>query len=580
MTTEAVAGPMFSTLRLAAGVMQALDEVGYEHPTPIQARTIPPLLDGRDLLGQAQTGTGKTAAFALPLLSRIDIARREPQVLVLVPTRELAIQVAEAFQRYAVHLPGLHVLPIYGGQDYAVQLRMLSRGVHVVVGTPGRVMDHMRRATLKLDGLAALVLDEADEMLRMGFIDDVEHILGQAPPGRQLALFSATLPKEVQRIAHSHLVNPVEVRLEGRNRAAAGVRQRVWMVSGTHKLDALTRILEVESFDAMIVFVRTRIATVELAERLCARGFDAAAINGDLAQVQRERLIANLRAGELDILVATDVAARGLDVERVSHVVNFDIPYDAEAYVHRIGRTGRAGRNGDAILFVAPRERHMLRTIERATGQRIDVMELPSHEAIKDVRIRRFFDGLNRTLAEQDLDELTDLIRRFQQEHEVDTLQLAAALAHQTKAGAALLAKPRRPAGAEKSGAEARSSGAQAALGHKPERHRDTEAPEVELFRLEVGRDHGAAPGNIVGALINEAGLARQHVGRVEIAAEHSTVELPVGMPKEIFTHLQSVRVAGRRLNIARLAPVTAASSRNRNGRRGKPAKPRPGSRR
>jgi ATP-dependent RNA helicase DeaD len=434
-------------------------------------------------------------------------------------------------------------------------------------------MDHMRRGTLKLDALASLVLDEADEMLRMGFIDDVEHILGQTPPGRQLALFSATLPSAVQRIARRHLRQPVEIRLESRSTAPAAVRQRVWMVAGTHKLDALTRILEVETFDAMIVFVRTRLATVELAERLSARGFDAAAISGDLAQPQRERLIADLKSGALDILVATDVAARGLDVERVSHVVNFDVPYDAEAYVHRIGRTGRAGRAGNAIVFVAPRERHLLKAIERATGQCIETMELPSRETVKDVRVRRFFDAISRSLADEDLTELVDLLQRYQQEHGVDPVRMAAALARQTAAGAALTVKPRdphrthaasaaplvkprhtpsAPAAATPPGKKPRHR-AQAAEAGRKRRPRDQD-PDIELFRVDVGLTHGAAPGNIVGAIINEAGVARRYVGKVQMAAEHSTVELPVGMPKEIFAHLKKVRVAGKPLNISRVA--------------------------
>jgi ATP-dependent RNA helicase DeaD len=553
MTTEISAELSFGTLGLVPAVMRALDDAGYARPTPIQARTIPSLLQGRDVLGQAQTGTGKTAAFALPLLSRIDVKMLQPQVLVLTPTRELAMQVAAAFQKYAAHMPELNVLPVYGGQDYARQLKMLARGVHVVVGTPGRIMDHMRRGSLKLSGLRTVVLDEADEMLRMGFIDDVELILGQTPPGRQLALFSATLPREVQRIARTYQSDPVEVRLESRSSAATAVRQRVWMVAGTHKLDALTRILEAETFDAAIVFVRTKVATVELAERLGGRGFDAAAINGDLAQQQRERLIANLRAGKLNILVATDVAARGLDVERVTLVVNYDMPPDAEAYVHRIGRTGRAGRSGDAVLFAAPRERHMLRSIERATGQPIEVMSLPSNQALQEVRVQRFFDALSTTLKDQDLTELMALMERYQTEHDVDPLRMAAALAHQIGGGVRHIARAQSaaptpdesPRPIPRVPREKRKSS---------RRQGSVQAADLEVFRLEVGRDHGAGPGNIVGALINEAGITRNYVGRVEMAAEHSTVELPVGMPREIFAHLRNVWVAGRRLNISRVA--------------------------
>ncbi len=572
MQIENAAEPKFGDLNLAPGVLRALEGVGYEHPTPIQARTIPPLLAGRDVLGQAQTGTGKTAAFALPLLSRIDPERRTPQVLVLTPTRELAIQVAEAFQRYAAHLPALHVLPMYGGQSLSIQCRQLQRGAQVVVGTPGRVMDHLRRGTLKFDHLAAVVLDEADEMLRMGFVEDVEHILGQTPTGRQLALFSATMPKAVQGIARRHLTDPAEIRLENRSATAANVRQRLWMVSGTHKLDALTRILEVETFDAMIVFVRTKVATADLAERLSARGFDAAAINGDLAQPQRERLIADLRSGALDILVATDVAARGLDVDRVSHVVNFDVPYDTEAYVHRIGRTGRAGRTGEAILFVAPRERYLLKAIERTTGHRIETMELPSHETVKDVRVRRFFDGITRTLGDdngaEELAELVELMQRYQREHGEDPIRIAAALARQSAAGAAVTVKPRQARRATASSAQPKKGPATAASAapvtpssapqtrprpRKERPARETDA-ETELFRVEVGRSHGAGPGNIVGAIINEAGVSRRYVGKVDIADEHSTVELPVGMPREIFVHLKKVRVAGRPLKISRVS--------------------------
>ena len=571
MQTENAAEPKFGDLNLAPDVLRALEGVGYEHPTPIQARTIPPLLAGRDVLGQAQTGTGKTAAFALPLLSRIDPERRTPQVLVLTPTRELAIQVAEAFQRYAAHLPTLHVLPMYGGQSLSIQCRQLQRGAQVVVGTPGRVMDHMRRGTLKFDQLAAVVLDEADEMLRMGFVEDVEHILGQTPSGRQLALFSATMPKAVQAIARRHLNDPAEIRLESRSATAANVRQRLWMVSGTHKLDALTRILEVETFDAMIVFVRTKVATVDLAERLSARGFDAAAINGDLAQPQRERLIADLKGGALDILVATDVAARGLDVDRVSHVVNFDVPYDTEAYVHRIGRTGRAGRTGEAILFVAPRERYLLKAIERTTGHRIETMELPSHEAVKDVRVRRFFDGITRTLGDEssarELAELVELMQRYQREHGEDPIRIAAALARQSAAGAAVTVKARQARRATASSAQPkkgppaasrapRTPSAAPETRSRPGKERPARDPdaETELFRVEVGHSHGAGPGNIVGAIINEAGVARRYVGKVDMADEHSTVELPVGMPREIFAHLKKVRVAGRPLKISRVS--------------------------
>ncbi|MET0255902.1 MAG: DEAD/DEAH box helicase, partial [Luteibacter sp.] len=386
-TDNAPALPGFSALSLDANVVRALTEVGYETPSPIQAATIPALLEGRDVIGQAQTGTGKTAAFALPVLSRIDLrAGNKPQALVLAPTRELAIQVAEAFQKYATYLPGFQVLPIYGGQSYGPQLQGLKRGAQVLVGTPGRVIDHLDKGTLDLSALRFLVLDEADEMLRMGFIDDVEKLLQATPEGRQVALFSATMPAPIRRIAQTYLKDPVEVTIKNKTTTAANIRQRYWWVSGVHKLDALTRILEAESFDAMIVFARTKSATEELASKLQARGFAAAAINGDIAQAQRERVIDQLKTGKLDILIATDVAARGLDVERISHVLNYDIPHDTESYVHRIGRTGRAGRSGEAILFVTPREKNLLRQIERATRQPIEQMQLPTIEAVNDTR--------------------------------------------------------------------------------------------------------------------------------------------------------------------------------------------------
>lgn len=408
----------FDDLGLPAPLLAALNDVGYEIPTPIQAQAIPQLLEGRDLLGHAPTGTGKTAAFALPLLARIDLAVQRVQVMTLTPTRELAIQVAEAFQRYAAHIRDFHVLPIYGGQPYTGQIRQLKRGVQVVVGTPGRIMDHMRKGTLRLDGLQALVLDEADEMLRMGFIDEVEWILQQTPADRQMALFSATMPREIERIARQHLSDPREISIKSRTATADTIRQRYWLVGGLHKLDALTRILEVEPFDGILLFVRTRIATTEIAERLEARGYAAAAMNGDMMQKQREQMVERLKSGALDILVATDVAARGLDVDRISHVINYDIPYDTEAYIHRIGRTGRAGRQGEAILFVAPRERRMLSAIEKATRQKIEPLELPSTETVNNKRIADFKQKISDARASGELAFMTSIVEQYQQEHD------------------------------------------------------------------------------------------------------------------------------------------------------------------
>lgn len=548
----------FRDLKLPAQLLSVLDEVGYETPTPIQAQAIPHLLEGLDLLGHAPTGTGKTAAFALPLLSRLDMRSKKVQVMVLTPTRELAIQVAEAFQRYASHIKGFHVLPIYGGQDYVGQIRQLKRGVQVVVGTPGRVMDHMRKRTLKLDALQALVLDEGDEMLRMGFIDDVEWILEQAPKQRQMTLFSATMPREIQRIAQRYLRDPRKISIKSRTATADTIRQRYWLVSGLHKLDALTRILEVEPFDALLMFVRTKIATTELAERLEARGYAAAALNGDMVQKHREQMIERLKQGSLDILVATDVAARGLDVERISHVVNYDIPYDTEAYIHRIGRTGRAGRRGDAILFVAPRERRMLYAIEKATRQKIEPLELPSTEMVNNKRIADFKQRITDTLAAGELDFMQSLVEQYQQEHDVPALEIAAALTSIAIGDRSLLLKPekKKPARSRaKSGTEPRQrreSGEPRR--QKPHAQSKTRpAKGMERFRIEVGHQHEVKPGNIVGAIANEAGLDAQHIGHIELHTEFSLVDLPMGMPKDVFQDLRKVWVCGQRLNISRL---------------------------
>ena len=444
---EVPSAPSFRELALSEPVLRALTDVGYEAPSPIQAATIPVLLSGADMLGQAQTGTGKTAAFALPALTRIDLSKHEPQVLVLVPTRELALQVAEAFLKYAAHLKGFHVLPIYGGQSYQPQLNALRRGVHVVVGTPGRVIDHMNRGTLKLTGLTLLVLDEADEMLRMGFIDAVESILEQTPPQRQVALFSATIPAPIRRIASKHLRSPIEVTIKSKTSTATNIRQRYWMVSGMHKLDALTRILEAETFDGMLVFTRTKQATVELAEKLEARGFSAEALNGDIPQPQRERTVARLKAGQIDIVVATDVAARGLDVERIGHVVNYDVPYDTESYVHRIGRTGRAGRKGEAILFIAPRERNMLRAIERATRQVIEPMNLPTVDAVNTLRIAKFKQRVIETVAAGAAGPFRPILEQLEAETGLPLVDIAAALASLSQGTTPLLltAKAERP---------------------------------------------------------------------------------------------------------------------------------------
>jgi len=555
----------FRDLNLPAPLMDTLDEVGYETPTPIQQQAIPHLLKGLDLLGHAPTGTGKTAAFALPLLARLNIDKPQVQVMTLTPTRELAIQVAEAFQRYASGLRGFHVLPIYGGQAYSGQIRQLKRGVHVVVGTPGRVMDHMRKGTLKLGGLQALVLDEADEMLRMGFIDEVEWILEQIPEQRQMALFSATMPKQIERIARRHLNNPENISIKSRTATAETVRQRYWLVSGLHKLDALTRILEVETFDAVLIFVRTKTATTELAERLEARGHSAAAMNGDMVQSQREQMIDRLKKGSLDILVATDVAARGLDVDRISHVINYDISYDTEGYIHRIGRTGRAGREGNAIVFVAPRERRMLKAIERATRQTIEPLELPSTEIVNNKRIANFKQKISDTLAAGELAFMQTLVEQYQQEHDVPALEIAAALASISIGDKPLLMKQEkaRPAREFADTKQRKDRG-------ERQRDRPRRPPEedMERFRLEVGAEHGVKPGNIVGAIANEAGLDGRYIGHIEINADFSLIDLPVGMPRDVLSDLKKVWVCGQPLRISRLDEPPA-----RKGRKPQPKK-------
>ena len=605
-TDETISAPQtsFAELGLIGPVLEAISAVGYETPSPIQAATIPHLLAGRDILGQAQTGTGKTAAFALPILSRIDVAQRRTQALVLAPTRELAIQVAEAFQRYAAHLPDFHVAPIYGGQSYAPQLQSLRRGAHVIVATPGRVMDHMKRGSLSLEALRYLVLDEADEMLQMGFIDDVEWVLEQAPATRTIALFSATLPPAIRRIAQKHLKTPAEVTIKSKTTTAANIRQRYWMVSGLHKLDALTRILEAEAFEGMLVFTRTKQSTVELAERLEARGFAAEALNGDMQQAHRERTIARLRAGQTDIVVATDVAARGLDVERVGHVINFDAPYDVESYVHRIGRTGRAGRSGEAILFLAPRERHLLRAIEKATRQSIELMQLPTIADVNERRVARFMERITDALGAEDWSSYQPLVEQYEREHNVPAVEIAAALARMAQGGKPLLLPDREPRGAEparnaaldaprskatapadkpkldkatldrptsdkrtRTDSPQRSTSRDAqesrpARGER-ERERSHDDAEMETYRIEVGRVHGVKPANIMGAIANEAGLDGAHVGRIEIMDDHSFVDLPQGMPKEIFRHLQKVRVAGQALQIGRARKPLRTESRS-----------------
>lgn len=586
MSTESATPVAFRDLGLPEAMLAVLADIGYETPSPIQAKTIPLLLEGRDVLGQAQTGTGKTAAFALPVLAQLDMAQKHTQALVLAPTRELAIQVAEAFQTYARHLKNFQVLPIYGGADYRGQLRQLKQGAQIVVGTPGRVMDHMRRGTLDLSRLRCLVLDEADEMLRMGFIDDVEWILEQMPAERQMALFSATMPKEIRRIAQQNMNDPAEVTIVVKTTTASTIRQRYWPVSGVHKLDALTRILEAEDFDGMLVFVRTKTETVELADKLRARGYHTAALNGDIAQAQREKTVAQLKRGDIDILVATDVAARGLDVERISHVINYDIPVDTEAYVHRIGRTGRAGRTGDAILFVSPREKRMLFAIEKATRQPIERMELPSTRIINDKRIAKFKQGIADTIEQLDkkperIEIFRELIGQFQHETGIEMEKIAAALAVMAQDGKDLLLKDKpsqelptfekshrdddRPRRRDREDRpvrdENRGHGERFERPERRERPGKSERPrspkevpaDMERYRIDVGHVNEVKPGNIVGAIANEADLDSQYIGHIAIHDEYTTVDLPKGMPKDVLEILKKTRVAGRPMNLRRL---------------------------
>ena len=557
----------FDQLSLSDAILRAVCDVGYETPSPIQARSIPHLLEGRDLLGLAQTGTGKTAAFALPALSRIDANSNETQVLVLCPTRELAIQVAEACQSYAKYIPNFHVLPIYGGQDMRGQLRGLHRGAQVVVGTPGRVMDHLRRGSLKLDSLQTVVLDEADEMLRMGFVDDIEWILKHAPTERQTALFSATMPPAIRRIADTYLKEPVSVEIRAKTTTVSTITQKVWMASGLHKLDALTRILEVEEFDAMIIFVRTRSATVELAEKLEARGFSAAALNGDMSQALREKMIDRLKKGSLDILIATDVAARGLDVERISHVVNYDIPNDTEAYVHRIGRTGRAGRQGTAILFAAPRERRMLRAIEYATRQKIEPMRLPTQRDVRDIRIKNFKEQLACILGNEDLSQYREIIDEMIQEQAIEMEDAAAALCY--------MAQKERPFpdSNEPEPRQWEDRGERADRGERRGRRGDDRDDPRNIgkkrYRISVGRDHGVSPGEIVGALANEGGISGRDIGHIRLFDKFSTVYLPESLDPAVLGSMGEISIRNQTIGLRewRENPMGGRGERGRSDR-------------
>ncbi|SJN13251.1 DEAD-box ATP-dependent RNA helicase CshA [Leucobacter sp. 7(1)] len=547
----------FADLGLPAEVLRAVTGLGYETPSAIQAATIPTLLEGRDVVGLAQTGTGKTAAFALPILSRIQPGAGAPQAIVLAPTRELALQVCEAFESYAAHLPEVHLLPVYGGQAYGQQLSALRRGVDIVVGTPGRIMDHMKRGSLDLSQIKYLVLDEADEMLKMGFAEDVETILADTPEEKQVALFSATMPAQIRRISKQYLRNPEEIKIAGKTQTSSSITQRYIVVSYTQKLDALTRVLEVEDFDGLIVFTRTRGDSEQVAEKLRARGYSAAAINGDIPQNQRERTVQSLKDGSLDILVATDVAARGLDVERISHVINYDLPIDTESYVHRIGRTGRAGRTGDAISFVTPRERRLLTAIEKATKQPLTQMPLPGVEEVNATRLSRFDDAITTALGETArVDRFRDIIAHYVRHHDVPETDVAAALAVVAQGDTPLLLTDADDRKFERDRKQAR-----AFLEEDPRAGRERPAREdrgprerrsdLKMYRIEVGHRQKINPGQIIGAIANEGGLTRDDFGRIQVRDDFSLVELPASLPASTLEKLGETRISGKLIELA-----------------------------
>ena len=587
----------FASLGIAAPVLKAVMQLGYEQPSPVQAASIPILLTGKNLLGTAQTGTGKTAAFALPFLSQLDEKQKTPQVLVLTPTRELAIQVAEAFQSYAKHIKGFHVLPIYGGADIGGQLRGLKRGAQVVVGTPGRMLDHLRRRSLDLSQIKGLILDEADEMLRMGFIDDVETILAKTPPECQRALFSATMPPAIKRVADKYLGDAELVSIENKTKTVERIAQAHLMVKGHQKMDALTRILEVEQFDGMIIFVRTKSSTLEIAEKLEARGFSSAALNGDLTQAVRERTINRLKKGQLDIVVATDVAARGLDVERVSHVINYDVPHDNESYVHRIGRTGRAGRDGKAIMLVTQKETRLLHSIEKSTRQPISAFNLPSNEEVSGQRVEQFKQQLVGMSQSTKLDKFHSLVKEVAAEHDIDMTLLAAALAFEVQKERPLFPKlvaidtPRASDTDRANNRTARQRNERADRTDRNESQRSDRAPkasqskkpitdhegnnvEMITYRIEVGRNDDVSPKNIVGAIANEAEIDAQFIGHITLHDDHSTVDLPEGMPKELFDHLYKVRVCQKPLKLSIHNSSAGEQRRTKPAGKGKKNKP------
>ena len=566
MSEQLTAQPGFDALELSPTVKQAIRALGYQTPSAIQQAIIPHILEGRDVIGQAQTGTGKTAAFALPLISRFgDAPAGAVQVLVLAPTRELALQVTESFEKYGQQTPSLRVVTLCGGMDYRPQTRALREGVQVVIGTPGRVVDHLKRGTLKLDALRCLVLDEADEMLRMGFIDDVEWVMEQTPASCQVALLSATMPPPIRKLAQRFLKSPQEITVATKTATVAAIRQRYLFINQRDKLDALVRVLETETFDGVILFARTKESTVELADFLQRAGFRATALNGDMAQPQREQVVEQIKGGRIDILVATDVVARGLDVPRISMVLNYDIPFDGETYVHRIGRTGRAGREGDAILFVTPREKRMLQNIERLTRQKVEEMALPTSAQINVVRKTRFKARIQATLEAGKLDLYREVLEEFLQESGAEPLAVAAALARLAQGDSSLYMED-RPAPVVRARQERPEREPRRAEGGHRERGapRKATAPEAGMtrYRIEVGRTHGVKPSNIVGAIANEVKLNSSHIGRIDIFPQFSIVDLPDSLSESAIKHLRTVWVAGQQMNIVVDGGVAPAAAR------------------
>ncbi len=566
----------FADLGLKAPILEALNDLGYEKPSPIQAECIPHLLNGRDVLGMAQTGSGKTAAFSLPLLQNLDPELKAPQILVLAPTRELAVQVAEAMTDFSKHMRGVNVVALYGGQRYDVQLRALRQGPQIVVGTPGRLLDHLKRGTLDLSKLSGLVLDEADEMLRMGFIEDVETIMAQIPEGHQTALFSATMPEAIRRITRRFMKEPQEVRIQSSVTTRPDISQSYWTVWGMRKNEALVRFLEAEDFDAAIIFVRTKNATLEVAEALERNGYNSAALNGDMNQALREQTLERLKDGRLDILIATDVAARGLDVERISLVVNYDIPMDSESYVHRIGRTGRAGRAGRALLFVENRERRLLRNIERTMKLTIPEVELPNAELLGKRRLEKFAAKVQQQLESSDLDQYRALLSKIQptaEGEELDLETLAAALLKMAQGERTLIVPPDAPMRPKREfrdrddrGPRDRNDrGPRGDREDRPRRER-RDVGDMQLYRIEVGRDDGVEVRHIVGAIANEGDISSRYIGNIKLFASHSTIELPKGMPGEVLQHFTRTRILNKPMNMQLLGDAQPHTGGERRG--------------